>query len=136
MDDNASISDSAKVCSGGLPAPWVAQLESHRARVRHHVQRHMDGMRTPYWQHDGRGYVERMADPEDADVHALIETAAQAAALPATELVGIVADLAPRASARRSHRTLISLAEIALEDFQRPPTRRRPTRRRIRSIAA
>ena len=89
-----------------------------RRRCQAAVGRDMLCRLTPYLRWSAGGYQERQADPANVDVRGLIETGAQAAALPATELVEIVTSIAPEACAEVRDRTLIIWAEMALEDFR------------------
>ena len=70
-------------------------------------------------------------DPDNIDARALLEAGARVACLDAETLVDIVFELAPSPSAEEGRDYMMCLAEMALEDFQRIPTRGR-----IRRLAA
>jgi hypothetical protein len=68
---------------------------------------------------------DRMDEPELVNVDHALEWAAEAADLPPEELVDLVTEFAPAASARRGRRRMLAIAELALHDYQRIPCRRR-----------
>jgi hypothetical protein len=65
-----------------------------------------------------------MEEPELVNVDHALEWAAEVADLPPEELVDLVTEFAPAASARRGRHRMLAIAELALHDYQRIPARR------------
>lgn len=133
MNVSALKSDFRKAGLNGLLPPWEAPWLADRVARRFgadedelvaaHRQGSIDRARCAVQRR-----IDALRNPSDVDAGHAVEWAAKAADLAPEEIVEIVWQLAPEASADEGLEHMLHLAKCALSDFQRVPARRRQAR--------